>query len=363
MRFLIGILLLVDFYTMAEREYYSNNYPEAIRISLEGLSTPGITDDSAVELYSILGSSYARLGAFDKAADYMVRCYEYDLAHGESEGLTSSLINLASMYVYAGEADMAEQYALLAVKNEESIGRDDKMAMALGKVCDVYHAQGRDSLALVYATKAVEIAREKLPLQAQAIRRSQRAYPLVALGRYQEALVDLLFAEDIFRSEGNRQSLSIVCFQLAQEYARRGDKVRERNYLREAANLTRELHDLPMLQKVENSLAQSLSKDNPAEALEHMKTASALADSIARTKSDHALELYNIEFFRNKSYWIRVSQTNSLQITIDRSTAVARILNRTILKCWIVSVRLQTAAYDIIVVIECTANGFLFLIS
>ena len=284
-----------DFYAEAEDHYYAGRFADAIRVALEGAARPGVDDEAAVELYSILGASYSRLGAFDKAADYMVRCYEYDKAHGEASGLTSSLINLASMYVYAGQPELAEQYALDAIANEEKVGRPDKLAMALGKACDVYHAQGRDSLALEYANRAVDTARGVGP-SAQAVRRSQRAYALEALGRYREALVDLLYAEEVFRADMNRQSLSVVCFQLAQEYGRQGNKARERMYLREAAALARDLGDLPLLQKIDTRLSESLSGDNPAEALGFLQEASTLADSIARSKSTHALELYNIEF-------------------------------------------------------------------
>ena len=284
-----------DFYAEAEDHYYAGRFADAIRIALEGVAQPGVDEEAAVELYSILGASYSRLGAFDKAADYMVRCYEYDKANGESAGLTSSLINLASMYVYAGQPELAEQYALDAIANEEKVGRPDKLAMALGKACDVYHAQGRDSLALEYANRAVDTARGVGP-SAQAVRRSQRAYALEALGRYREALVDLLYAEDVFRADMNRQSLSVVCFQLAQEYGRQGNKTRERMYLREAAALARDLGDLPLLQKIDTRLSESLSGDNPAEALGFLREASTISDSIARSKSTHALELYNIEF-------------------------------------------------------------------
>lgn len=282
-----------DYYAEAEDHYYAGRFADAIRIALEGL--PGADDQAAVELYSILGASYSRLGAFDKAADYMARCYEWDKASGEAAGLTSSLINLASMYVYAGQPELAEQYALDAIANEEKLGRPDKLAMALGKACDVYHAQGRDSLALEYANRAVDIARGVGP-SAQAVRRSQRAYALEALGRYREAMVDLLYAEEVFRADMNRQSLSVVCFQLAQEYGRQGNRTRERMYLREAAALARDLGDLPLLQKIDTRLSESFREDNPAEAFAYLKEASALADSIARSKSSHTLELYNIEY-------------------------------------------------------------------
>lgn len=294
--FLPTVLAGRDYYSEAETLYYAGKFPEAISVALEGVGQEGLEESAAVELYSILGSSYARLGAFDKAAEYMVRCYEYDKAAGEREGLTSSLINLASMYVYAGRPELAEDYALEAISNEESVGRPAKLAMALGKACDVYHALGRDSLALTYADRAVTIAREQLGAVDVAVRRSQRAYALEALGRYDEALADMRFAEQQFRDAGAVQSLSVVCFQLAQEYGRTGRTALERQYLRESASLCRELHDMPLLQKVLSRLAASLRKDSPSEAFAVLEEATALQDSISRSKSEHTLELYNIEY-------------------------------------------------------------------
>ena len=240
-----------DYYDRAEAQYYAADYPGAITIALEGLAQQGITPEDEVELWSILGSCYARLGAFDKAAEYMILCYEYDKSNGDARGLTSSLINLASMYVYAGNAAQAEDYALEAIENERTIGRPDKLAMAYGKACDVYHALGRDTTALHYADLAVALSEEQLDRPVQAVRRSQRAYPLEALGRYDEALQELKWAETVFREADLRQNLSVVCFQLAQEYGRQGRSVEE---------------------------------------------ASAIQDSISRSKSSNALELFNIKY-------------------------------------------------------------------
>ena len=304
-RFCISLVLLAaipfsmaarDWYAEAEEQYYASRYADAIRLALEGAGDSATTESELADLYSILGSCYARLGAFDKAAQYFVRCYEFDKENGGKEGLTSSLINLASMYVYAGEPSMAVNYALEAIANEEEVGRSDKLAMALGKACDVYHALGMDTTALSYADRAVKLAQDKLDSGAQAVRRSQRAYPLIALGRYREAFTDLSFAEEVFRRDGNRQSLSIVCFQLAQEYGRMGAGEANKQYLKEAHSLARELGDMPLLQKICTMLSDSYGRENPGVALGYFKEASALADSIARSKSDHALELYNIEY-------------------------------------------------------------------
>ena len=285
-----------DYYEEAEGHYYAARYSEAILVALEGLSQPDLQESDKVELYSILGSAYSRLGDFDKAADYMIRCYEFDKNQGDLKGLTSSLINLASMYVYAGKADLAVDYALEAIENEHKIGRQDKLAMAYGKVCDVYHAMGRDSSALEYANTAVAIANKELDDVARAIRRSQRAYPLEALGRYPDALADLKYAEKVFRNNNVRQSLCIVCFQLAQEYGRENRTTLERQYLREAALIAREVRDLPLLQKICSRMAASLQRSDSSQAFLYLQEASSLQDSIFLRKSSNALELFNIEY-------------------------------------------------------------------
>lgn len=294
--FLLLALIPRDYYAEAEQQYYDSQYAQAIKTALEGTSQPGIADSTAVELWSILGASYSRLGAFDKAAEYMILCYEYDKKAGDAAGLTSSLINLASMYVYAGKGDLAEDYALEAVANEERIGRPAKLAMACGKACDVYHAIGKDSLALSYANRAVAIADKDLDPVAQAIRRSQRAYSLEALGRYEDARQDLLFAEKVFREADVPQSLAIVCFQLGQEYGRQGKRSLERKYLKESAEICRKLEDLPLLEKVCTQMAASLRTEDPAQALLYLEEAGSLQARIAKSKSDNALELFNIEY-------------------------------------------------------------------
>ena len=285
-----------DFYPEAEEAYYQSRYADAILIALEGLGQEGVEEADAVELCSILGASYSRLGNFDKAAEYMMRCYRWDKAHGEKAGLTSSLINLASMYVYASKPELAVGYALEAIDNEQQVGRPDKLAMAYGKACDVYHALGQDTTALRYANLAVELSQASLDSTAQAIRRSQRAYPLEALARYGQALADLTFAESVFRKTGIRQSLAIVCFQLAQEYGRQGRTNLEREYLTEAADIAREVKDYPLLQKICTKLAASLRQSEPTLAYRYLDEASAIQDSISRSKSSNALELFNIEY-------------------------------------------------------------------
>lgn len=287
-----------DYYSEAESQFYDGQYGAAIRTALEGLQEePAVSSEaSAVELCSILGASYSRLGDFDKAASYFVRCYEFDRQEGDPKGLSSSLVNLASMYVYAGKPELAEQYALAAVETEKPLGRPGKLAMAYGKACDVYHALGRNETALEYADLAVSSAREAGDDAGIAIRRSQRAYPLTALGRRQEATRDLKAAERVFRDQDRRQSLAIVCFQLARLMQQEGRKTEASQYYREAASLSRELQDLPLLQKVCSAYAEHLKSGNPSEAFRLLEEAASIQSEIDKSKSTNVLELYNIEY-------------------------------------------------------------------
>ena len=287
-----------DYYAQAESQFYDGEYGAAIRTALEGLKEePAASSEaSAVELCSILGASYSRLGDFDKAASYFVRCYEFDKQEGDPKGLSSSLVNLASMYVYAGKPELAEKYALEAIETEKPLGRPGKLAMTYGKACDVYHALNRNDEALRYADLAVSSAREAGDDTGVAIRRSQRAYPLTALGRRQEATRDLKAAERVFRDQDRRQSLAIVCFQLAQLMQQEGRKTESTQYYREAASLSRELQDLPLLQKVCSAYAEHLKSANPSEAFSLLEEAAAIQSEIEKGKSNNALELYNIEF-------------------------------------------------------------------
>lgn len=333
-----------DPYSIAESQYMAGEYSKAILTSLDGLSKePALSDSAAaVELYSILGASYSRLGDFDKAADYMVLCYDYDRNSGDAQGLSSSLINLASVYVYAGKPQIAELYALQAIDNEKTLNRPLKLAMAYGKACDVYHALGAQDKALMYANLAVSTATQACDdaVQSQdstaiqnaenalAIRRSQRAYPLVALERYGEALEDLDYSYAVFNRNGNRQSLAIVNFQLAQLHMSQGNTGNAVKYGTEAYHVTQSLNDQPLLEKICRTMASLVSKSDPAKALEYMESASAISDSIRSREDRNRLALYEIEFQteRNRHTIELLNQKNYQQHTRILLLAVITIL-------------------------------------
>jgi signal transduction histidine kinase len=318
-----------DLYSIAEEQYMNGQYGAAIRTSLEGLKAEPArsSEESAVELYSILGASYSRLGAFDKAADYFFRCYQFDKKEGNPEGMTSSLINLASMYVYAGKPELAEKEALEAIDNEKPLGRPFKLAMAYGKACDVYHALKQEGKALEYANLAVATARETEDAVAEAIRRSQRAYPLLAMNRYKEAEADLTFSQNVFSQNGNRQSLAIVYFQLAGLYEKTGRNTSATSYYRKALELARELPDKPLEQKICNSFSAHIKKSAPVEAYELLSRSAQLQEEISKSESDNALELFNIEYETAKKEEQIAAQERELHAEKQRTFVLVIVLS------------------------------------
>lgn len=284
-------------FTRAEAQIIEGNYIEAIRISLSGLTEePARSSEAeAVELYSILGTAYARLGEFDKAADYYVRCYNFDKRSPDKTGLTSSLISIASVYIYAGKPEMAEQYALDAIENERAIGRPDKLARVYGKACDTYNALGREEEALLWAELAVEQAEALDNSTETAIRRSQRANPLLSLGKLKEAEQDLLFAEEVFRGKGLKQSLAITCFQLGQLYRKQNMRQKACAYYAEAATISEEVQDLSLLQNIYTNYAATLSATNPSLAYNLQKKAAYIAEKRTKGASEKRLELLRVE--------------------------------------------------------------------
>ena len=133
-----------------------------------------------------------------------------------------------------------------------------------------------------------------------AIRRSQRAYPLLSLKRYKEAETDLSYSEKVFLEIGNRQSLSIVYFQLAGLYENTGRKALSTLYYKKALELARELPDKPLEQKICFAFAGHLKETDPKEAFELLSKSASLQEEIARSESDNTLELFNIEYETTK---------------------------------------------------------------
>lgn len=277
----------------------SCRYPEALKPALEALqiALDQDDDDLRAEVFSCLSTIYFRIGVYDKAIVYATRCYEYDRLSGNKENISSSLSNLAAIYVANStyKPVYGLRYILEAVKIERELGRRMFLARRLGLASELYCAMGDYDNAEKCAREALEIDETDGRADNAAIRRSQLAACLFHKGRTQEAEKECLDAISVFNENGNSNSASITYNLLGCLARSRGETVSARNYYVKAVELTESTGNLGQRLKSLNALASLMDGPNPAEACTWYRQAAELRDSINCEKALQQTQRYEVE--------------------------------------------------------------------
>ena len=123
---------------MANKAFYSGEYLAAIKYArdAENNTSPDSLSYLA-DIYTIFCSSYQRLGQYETALLYGRKCLAIDEKKGIAENVSSSLNNLAALYLATNRADMAKQY-LLRIDLERNQDNTRSLAVRLGMLGEVY---------------------------------------------------------------------------------------------------------------------------------------------------------------------------------------------------------------------------------
>ncbi|MBQ7156301.1 MAG: tetratricopeptide repeat protein, partial [Bacteroidaceae bacterium] len=144
-----------NLYMVYSNDLYNRGlYAKAVRCGLLGASAAErIHDDlNLMSCYSVLCCCYQYLGSFDKAIIYADKLYKYDSESGDKDNLSSTLNNLAALYISAQKPRAAEKYILRAIELERQLNHPKTLAIRLGKAADVYIALKQYDKGLKYAT-------------------------------------------------------------------------------------------------------------------------------------------------------------------------------------------------------------------
>ncbi|MBQ3613546.1 MAG: hypothetical protein II989_05600 [Bacteroidales bacterium] len=171
-----------------------------------------------------LASSISRLkGNMAEAISYAEACLQIDRESGSQENVSSSLNNIAGMYLTYGDATTARKYIDESIVIEKQLGRNSNLAIRYGVASEIYTRLGELEQALEYADMAFQIDSLDARIGKIAVRRSQKGAVLMAMGRYDEAQAQLVKAYPVFKEQNSLSSLSITCAQLGDIAAANGN--------------------------------------------------------------------------------------------------------------------------------------------
>ena len=200
---------------MTNHLFYQSRFDEAYQLGVDALlKSENIGEVSLIsECLNTLGIICQRKGLFEQALSYMKRVYALDKQWGSPADMSTTMNNLATLYLGVDDPETALSYVLPSIAYERESGDGARLAIRLGLASDIWLSLGHPEKALEFIDEALGIdLREGRNVKA-AVRRSQRASVLSALGRYKDARACLDSAVTVLEQEANHISLAI-CYNL-----------------------------------------------------------------------------------------------------------------------------------------------------
>jgi signal transduction histidine kinase len=173
------------------------NYEKSIEFFKQGLENyEKIGNLAVVNLQnSQIGVNYVRLGDYENAVVYLLKCYEWEKSVGDYEGLSSSLNNLGVLYSRWQKPEIAIRYFEEAVNVERPLNRPMQYAMRLAQLAREYlHSDATQSLPLIK-----EALLYNTQIASQALREDRIATHTSIMGDIYYALDSLDNAENCYK--------------------------------------------------------------------------------------------------------------------------------------------------------------------
>lgn len=308
--------------------YYMADW--AYNVSLLDLSDYFITDaleadtgDQVLRADCLsMASALARLrGDLAGAIQYAEECLEIDRASGNQENISSSLNNIAGLYLTYGDPETSLKYIDEAIEVEEPLGRSAYLAVRYGVASEIYLKLGELPSALEFADKALQLDLEGERVEKIAVRRSQKAAVLMEMGDYAEAEVQLKMALPVFEEYNTLNSLAITYAQLGEIAAIRYDTAAASEAFGKSVSVSRSIRHIYMESRALKGLYNLYKDTYPSKALESLERVLEIEMQIHDQKATEMMQSFDVKYETLKK-----EHTISLQKQTIRTRNVVLIL-------------------------------------
>ena len=308
--------------------YYMADW--AYNVSLLDLSDYFITDaleadtgDQVLRADCLsMASALARLrGDLAGAIQYAEECLEIDRASGNQENISSSLNNIAGLYLTYGDPETSLKYIDEAIEVEEPLGRSAYLAVRYGVASEIYLKLGELPSALEFADKALQLDLEGERVEKIAVRRSQKAAVLMEMGDYAEAEVQLKMALPVFEEYNTLNSLAITYAQLGEIAAIRYDTAAASEAFGKSVSVSRSIRHIYMESRALKGLYNLYKDTYPSKALESLERFLEIEMQIHDQKATEMMQSFDVKYETLKK-----EHTISLQKQTIRTRNVVLIL-------------------------------------
>lgn len=262
--------------------YDHSFYAKSVQFSKMGATAANSIKDMEIlgSCYSYLCCAYQYMGDMDKAVTYAKRLYDIDNASGDKANMSSTLNNIASIYLASKKPKKAESYILRAIELERELNNPAKLAIRMGMASDIYAAMNDFNKGLKYAKEAFRLDSITGNADKMAVRLCQIADNYIGLNDSTKAKKLYSVAAEVFRQTGNLNSLTF-CLQHLGKFE-------------EALRLTEITGNINRREAVLRVMAHS--EKNPQKVREYLYEAEAIHDSIASHENNLMTERFNVEY-------------------------------------------------------------------
>lgn len=288
-----------------------------------------------------MASALARLrGDLAGAIQYAEECLEIDRASGNQENISSSLNNIAGLYLTYGDPETSLKYIDEAIEVEEPLGRSAYLAVRYGVASEIYLKLGELPSALEFADKALQLDLEGERVEKIAVRRSQKAAVLMEMGDYAEAEVQLKMALPVFEEYNSLNSLAITYAQLGEIAAIRYDTAAASEAFGKSVSVSRSIRHIYMESRALKGLYNLYKDTYPSKALESLERVLEIEMQIHDQKATEMMQSFDVKYETLKK-----EHTISLQKQTIRTRNVVLILLTAllVLSCILTFLKAQAA--------------------
>jgi len=182
-----------SYYVLEKTDYKKGN--DFLKLALEYFEKNGNAEKVNL-LNGNIGNNYAKLGDYENAVAYLMKCYEWEKNAGNNEGLSATLNSLGVIYSQWENPEMAINFFEYAEKVERPLNRPYNYSNKLASLAREHLKNNDANKALLQIRKALEYSRK---IENEDLREERIAIHTVLLGDIYYELDSLERAENCFR--------------------------------------------------------------------------------------------------------------------------------------------------------------------
>lgn len=316
-------------YYMGEYFILFNRFDESIR-SFEWArsfySEKYVGEEALSDLLSSLSVCLQRKGEFHRALEAVKESYALDEVSGDKERISTSLNNMAALYLAMKQPKLAKDMILKAIGIERELNRDRVLAIRLGIASEVYLKLDDPRKSLEFSEEAYRLDMGGNRPHKAAVRQCQMASAYYQLKEYDRARQLLDEAIPVLTESGNRLSLAIASLQLGGVHEALGNRKQALEAYRQAISDAVQVH-ARYVEKNARYAAYKVMRDmNDPGALLQLERYTELNDSMYRHESEQMIEQYYALYKTEEISKESEKHRESLRVSIFVGVIVAVVL-------------------------------------